>query len=200
MTCGTGGITLPIARAGVEVTGPDITPSVLARSRQRADRQSTGWKRTAEALRPGVLGNQHDAAPVQPGIRGRVPHLGAKRAATRRGPGPGVCNPDVAKLCRLPRVAPPSQVGSGPGRVDRGRGEARRASDEQLRHRCPSAALHAGLPTRRRAHTNKVMPRHSRGEIRAQLPRGGRSVIPRRRCTTASDSAAAVSKRRCRTR
>ncbi|MGW7380441.1 class I SAM-dependent methyltransferase [Streptomyces sp. NPDC054794] len=32
-----GRITLPIARAGVDVTGLDITPSMLARARQRAE-------------------------------------------------------------------------------------------------------------------------------------------------------------------
>ncbi|MFI6549200.1 class I SAM-dependent methyltransferase [Streptomyces prunicolor] len=37
VACGTGRITLPIARASVEVTGLDLMPSMLARARQRAE-------------------------------------------------------------------------------------------------------------------------------------------------------------------
>ncbi|MEU3464283.1 class I SAM-dependent methyltransferase [Streptomyces sp. NPDC006733] len=111
VACGTGRITLPIARAGIEVTGLDIMPSMLARARQRSQDEQlpVEWLeqdcRTIHSDRrfalvfsaTNAMQHLHDLDSV-------VAFLTSARKVLR----PGgtlildVFNPDMAKLCRLP--------------------------------------------------------------------------------------------------
>ncbi|WP_055491381.1 class I SAM-dependent methyltransferase [Streptomyces sp. TP-A0356] len=111
VACGTGRITLPIARAGVEVTGLDIMPSMLARARQRAEdeRLPVEWlEQDCRDIRSdrrfalvfsatNAMQHLHDLDSV-------VAFLASARNVLR----PGgtlildVFNPDMAKLCRVP--------------------------------------------------------------------------------------------------
>ncbi|MFC7216909.1 class I SAM-dependent methyltransferase [Streptomyces polyrhachis] len=113
VACGTGRITLPIARAGVEVTGLDIMPSMLARARRRAQgehlpvewleqdcRDIRSERRFALVFSAAnAMQHLHDVDSV-------LAFLTSARNALR----PGgtlildVFNPAMAKLCRLPEA------------------------------------------------------------------------------------------------
>ncbi|WP_042445052.1 class I SAM-dependent methyltransferase [Streptacidiphilus jiangxiensis] len=111
VACGTGRITLPIARAGVEVTGLDVMPSMLARARRRAEdeRLTVQWlEQDCRAIRTdqrfalvfsatNAMQHLHDVDSV-------LAFLTSARDVLR----PGgtlildVFNPNPAKLSRLP--------------------------------------------------------------------------------------------------
>lgn len=111
VACGTGRITLPIARAGVHVTGLDVMPSMLARARQRAEEEQLPVEWLEQDCRDirtdrrfalvfsatNAMQHLHDLDSV-------VAFLTSARNALR----PGgtlivdVFNPDPAKLARLP--------------------------------------------------------------------------------------------------
>ena len=111
IACGTGRITLPIARAGVDITGLDFMPSMLARARQKAEEEQlpVEWleqdcrdirtaKRFALAFSAtNAMQHLHDLESV-------VAFLTSARNVLQ----PGgtlildVFNPNVAKLSRLP--------------------------------------------------------------------------------------------------
>ncbi|MFD7735987.1 class I SAM-dependent methyltransferase [Kitasatospora phosalacinea] len=111
VACGTGRITLPIARAGVDVTGLDVTPGMLALARRRSADEGlpvewleqdcrdirTGRRYALVFSATNAMQHLHDLDSV-------LAFLTSARAALR----PGgtllldVFNPSPAKLTRLP--------------------------------------------------------------------------------------------------
>jgi len=113
VACGTGRITLPIARAGVDITGLDIMPSMLARARRRAEeeRLPVEWleqdcRQIHTARRFALVFSATNAMQHLHDLDSVVGFLASARNAL----GPGgtlildVFNPNMAKLCRLPEA------------------------------------------------------------------------------------------------
>jgi SAM-dependent methyltransferase len=124
VACGTGRITLPIARAGVDVTGLDVMPSMLELARQKSQAEAlevTWLEQDCRAIRSekpfalifsatNAMQHLHDLDSINAFLRS------ASRALA-----PGgtlildVFNPDIGKLARLAETRYPHKVMAGAG-------------------------------------------------------------------------------------
>jgi SAM-dependent methyltransferase len=111
VACGTGRLTLPLARAGVDVTGLDVAPAMLARARRKAEEEGLRVEWLLQDCRaftsPRTFALIFLASNALQHLHDRT-SLEAFFARARRHLAPGgllildVFNPDVRKLSRGP--------------------------------------------------------------------------------------------------
>jgi SAM-dependent methyltransferase len=111
IACGTGRLTLPIARAGVPITGLDVSAAMLARARSKSAGLPFQWVHAdcRDFALPGTYRLIFSAANALQHLHDTASHLAFFRCVRRHLAPDGefivdVMNPDVTKLSRKPSV------------------------------------------------------------------------------------------------